>query len=105
MTGEQALLVVADMVDLLSAASGDESLAAIAGGGEVTDAQAMRVVSSLLRGHPEEVLRLVADVQGVSLEDYRKAGVGTIVADATAVLTDDSLSDFLPSAPAPSPSA
>lgn len=94
--GEDALIVVADIVDLLSAIEGDGELESLAGGGAES---AARFVSALLRSHPEEVLRLVADVQGEDVEAYREEPLGRILSDAAAVLTDESLSDFLASAP------
>lgn len=98
-TGADALAVMADIVDLLDAVRGDGGLKGASGGGEVTDAQAMRAASSLLRRHPDEVLRLVADVQGVPVEQYRGEALPRIVADVMAVLTDGALADFLPSGP------
>ncbi len=98
-TGADALAVMADIVDLLDAVRGDGGLDGMSGGGQVTDAQAMRAASSLLRRHPDEVLRLVADVQGVPVGEYREEALPRIVADVMAVLTDGALADFLPSAP------
>lgn len=95
--GKRTLETIAAMVDPATRILSDEAvISVLKSAGENTAEIAAKLLPTLLKTHIDDIVEIMAAVNGVSVEDYvDKITVASLSKDFAELLTDKELFDFL----------
>lgn len=106
--GDRVFDVIADIIDPIANIASDETASALFKREKLPDGmtakaflleRARKAAPALLKGHKGDIITVLATIEGVSSDDYRKSlTLAKLMQDAVELLTDDAFGELFISA-------
>ena len=106
--GDRVFDVIADIIDPIANITSDETASALFKREKLPEGmtakaflleRARKAVPALLKGHKSDIITVLATIDGVSADDYRKSlTLAKLMQDSAELLTDDAFGELFISA-------
>ena len=106
--GDRVFDVIADIIDPIANIASDETASAIFKREKLPDGmtakeflmeRARKAIPALLKGHKNDIITVLATIEGVSADDYRASlTLAKLMQDTAELLTDDAFGELFISA-------